>query len=331
MASNDSSANKRMIALQQEVIKNQRAAAEAKAAFGSRQGDIEAGRQFAQETLGPEGLGRLGGDPDIENVLQKRREFAQGLTGEEMAGQRDVATQNINQATQTQSRELRAAQARAGLRGGTAANQQMQVLAQGAQQKAEFERDLMLRNREAQIQGVGELEASATGVRKFDLAQAAAEKQAVATGALGFAQLGVAERTSKAAADAQAQSAAASSGGCFPSGTKVKMIDGTTKNIESIEIGDFIKHGGIVTMTSKHMGGQIWNYKGVEVTGSHLVLENNTWKKVEDSIEGKITDRHCIRVYNLSCTNHMMEIEGIIMSDYDGMDVDVLIKEVLNA
>lgn len=176
----------------------------------SRASDIQQGSQLASSILGPEGLGRMGDDPQMQAILAQRRKMATGLTGQEMQGARDIATQGISGANQTQMRALRAAQASSGVRGATATGQQGQVLAQGAQQKADFERDLMLRNRAAQMAGLGALENTAGGMRKFDLGQAAAEKQMKATGILGMMGMSSAERIAAQQAESARATAEAS-------------------------------------------------------------------------------------------------------------------------
>ena len=161
--------------------------------------DVSRGQEFAKGILG-EGLGRIGGDPDIQRVIQERRQLAGGLTGQEMQAARDVAGAGISGAGQTQLRALRAAQAGAGVRGATAGAQQAGVISETAQRKSELERDLLLRQRGAKEAGLAGLEASVTGTRQFDIEQAAREKQMLAAGGLGFAQLGVAERSAAAKA-----------------------------------------------------------------------------------------------------------------------------------
>lgn len=173
--------------------------------------EIAQGARFGADVLG-EGLERLGPSEQLQQIVQQRQELAKGLTAKETQAARDVATENIQQATETQRRALAALQARTGVRGATAAQQQSQVLGEGAQRQAQFERQLLLGQREAQQQGLAGLESTLGQVearRRFDIGQAAAEKQAILSAGLGFAQLGSAERGATAAAQAQVQAAQA--------------------------------------------------------------------------------------------------------------------------
>ena len=71
---------------------------------------------------------------------------------------------------------------------------------------------------------------------------------------------------------------------CFPGDTKIQMNNDIDKEIKNIKLGDNTK-GGIVTgklYVKKHLT-EIYDYKGVKVTGSHLVFDNNKWKRIEET------------------------------------------------
>jgi hypothetical protein len=63
--------------------------------------------------------------------------------------------------------------------------------------------------------------------------------------------------------------------GCFLPDTKVTMSNGTTKNIIDINLNDNIKIGGRVFAHAKFLITDLYNYKGIKVSGSHMVNENN--------------------------------------------------------
>lgn len=172
--------------------------------------DFREGVGFGKELVGDGSLGRLGTNSDIQSVIEQKKKLAQGLTGAETQAQRDVSNQNINAQTETARRQLASAQARSGVRGATAAQQQGNVIAQGAQNKANFERDLLLQNRQAQTEGLQSLENTVTSTSQFDLSQAAKERFGQISTGLGLAQLGATERGSLAASNALK---ASSSGG----------------------------------------------------------------------------------------------------------------------
>lgn len=171
--------------------------------------DVAIGREFAREVVPAGSLGRLGENENIQAVLSQMSQGLQGMGSQEMQARRDLATEQIGGATETARRRLAAAQARAGVRGATAGAQQSNIISQGIQARAGFERDLMLQNRAAQQTAAQDLLAGQMEVTKFDLSQAARERLAELSTGLGFAQIGSAERAGKAAAGASVAAAQA--------------------------------------------------------------------------------------------------------------------------
>ena len=109
--------------------------------------------------------------------------------------------------------------------------------------------------------------------------------------------------------------------GCFVEGTAVQMADGTTKEITNIEIGEETR-GGIVQAKMEFMPQNIYNYKGVLVSGSHWVVEDNQFIEVEDSKYGVLTDR-VEPVYTFKTSNNRIWIDDIEFGDFEtGSDED---------
>ena len=77
-------------------------------------------------------------------------------------------------------------------------------------------------------------------------------------------------------------------GGCFIKGTLVTMANGSKKPIEKVNLGDYVAEGGKVFATGKFLINDLYNYKGIKVSGSHMVKEDNIWTRVEDSKYGKL-------------------------------------------
>jgi len=102
--------------------------------------------------------------------------------------------------------------------------------------------------------------------------------------------------------------------GCFVKGTMVEMADGTEKEITSITVGEKTK-GGVVEAKLEFMPTQIYNYKDVEVSGSHLVMENNQFVKVEDSEISVVTDK-VEPVYCFETSDNRIWVKGIEFGDY---------------
>lgn len=179
--------------------------------------DIRQGSQFGRQLVGEGSLGRLGTDPDLQAAIAARRELAQGLTGAETQAMRDQASQRIQAETESARRRLGAAQARSGLRGAIASQQQADVLSQGLEQRRQFETDMILKQRAARESGIAGLERSVGQVREFDLGQASREKFAQLQTGLAFGQLGAAQRGAQIGAQASvaAANAAKPTGGIF--------------------------------------------------------------------------------------------------------------------
>ena len=224
--------------------------------------------------------------------------------------------------------------ARSGVKGQAAGAQLGNIAAAGLQARGNLERDLLIQNRDAQMQGL-QLQSGMVGEnRRFDIGQAAKEKDITLQAGLGFAQMGSAERSAALANEAQVKAARAGRAkSCFLAGTKIQMLDGTIKNIEDIKITDYMNAGGVVYSVSQSLVSEIYHYDGIKVATGHAVLENNTWIRVEDS-------RHAIPcegifpVYNVCIENHRIITEcGIVFADADETDAasNINNKESLEA
>ena len=66
---------------------------------------------------------------------------------------------------------------------------------------------------------------------------------------------------------------------------------------------------------------RIYDYKGVKVSGSHYVMEDNQFISVENSKHGIVTDMHEV-VYNFIVTGYRIFIEGIEFGAYYTQDPD---------
>ena len=108
--------------------------------------------------------------------------------------------------------------------------------------------------------------------------------------------------------------------GCFLPDTEITMSDGSKKKIIDIELKDNIKVGGNVFATAKFLINNLYDYKGVKVSGSHMVNENNKWIRVEDSNIAKSlgNDEHV--VYTLGTQNRRIVINDILFTDYFEID-----------
>jgi hypothetical protein len=105
-------------------------------------------------------------------------------------------------------------------------------------------------------------------------------------------------------------------GGCFLKGTQVTMADGSTKAIEQVDLGDKVAKGGKVFATGKFLVENLHDYKGIKVSGSHMVNEDGNWARVEDSKHGKALGDDEHTVYVFGAENRRILINGILFTDY---------------
>ena len=114
---------------------------------------------------------KSGRSDDIQSVIEQRRGQLGGFNEDEERIIKARGEETIARGEEMQRRRLSAIQAQAGVRGGTAANQQLQVLLQGQQQRTEFERDLTLENRRLQTESLGAFERSVQAAEQSEFAR----------------------------------------------------------------------------------------------------------------------------------------------------------------
>ena len=108
--------------------------------------------------------------------------------------------------------------------------------------------------------------------------------------------------------------------GCFLPDTLITMSDDSKKKIIDIDIRDNIKIGGFVFATGKFLVNDIYDYKGIKVSGSHLVQENGNWLKVKDSKISKLISTDDTIVYTLGSENRRILINDTLFTDYFDID-----------
>jgi hypothetical protein len=345
--------------------------------------DMEAGTRFGIGILGDEGLGRLEGREDIErlrgqyaeqlkaaqdraaqsvdigeerlgDIESRLRAIAdQGLSTQEAQAKRERAFQDIQRATQTQSRQAQALLSRAGVRGAVAGRQLLDIESQGAQRRSEISRDIFLESEAVRRQGLANLaqfgvqrsnlelgrEAAeqrrqefassaltdqagfVSQVATFDLGQAAKEKDILLQSGLGFAQIGQSERSGQA----QAAAVAAQRPACFLPGQHVEMEDGSTKAIENLKVGDIVKEGGKVLVVGHGEADEIFTHGSLRITGDHAIHDGKGWVQIKHLKQPKYFIKKPVKVYNLITENHKLIVEGQLCGDwYDPKTIDGL-------
>ena len=105
-------------------------------------------------------------------------------------------------------------------------------------------------------------------------------------------------------------------GGCFLPNTPITMANGSTKPVKDVDIGDEVAKGGKVFATGKFLVDNLHDYKGIKVSGSHMVNEDGKWTRVEDSKHGKPLgdDEHIVYVFGAE--NRRILINNILFTDY---------------
>lgn len=237
---------------------------------------------------------------------------------DQMLQQQDMMqTQALNRGAQQASTAAASARANLARRGGLssgaaerlagAAEEQrvlgaQDIYGQGAAQRLGMQTEDMAKEREFQLglqgQNLQNTLADIAQQREFDLGKYT--EQMKATGA---------ERAAQATEKA-----------CFVAGTKIKMSEGSLKNIEDILPGDNIKLGGIVRTALKILLPKhevIYNFMGTYVSGSHIVFDANGPKQVANSYLAKPTTHRPKFVYNLITDSGRIVTEHAMFADYN--------------
>ena len=112
---------------------------------------------------------------------------------------------------------------------------------------------------------------------------------------------------------------------CFAPGTRVRMADGTTRPIETLQVGEQTA-GGVVLATQRHPGvGQpVFRYGHVLVTGGHAVLEMDGWVRVRESKRALAMPDVCLAtVHNLVTSRHRILVDEHCFADAAETDADL--------
>ena len=106
------------------------------------------------------------------------------------------------------------------------------------------------------------------------------------------------------------------SGGCFIAGTMISMHDGLLKPVEQVDIGDTVSVGGKVFATGKFLIDNLYDYNGIQVSGTHMVKEDGAWTRVEDSRLGVSLGDDEVIVYVFGSENRRIIINNTEFTDY---------------
>lgn len=123
---------------------------------------------------------------------------------------------------------------------------------------------------------------------------------------------------------------------CFGEKTYINLINNKKKLISEIKIGDKIKEGGIVLgvlkFNSKNV--EMYNFRGIEVSGSHFIFYNSLWQRIDQIKESKVINYNQPYIYCLITQYNKISIKQSIFRDYietSNININNLIKEeILN-
>jgi len=119
-----------------------------------------------------------------------------------------------------------------------------------------------------------------------------------------------------------------SNDGCFAKGTLISMADGTTKPVEDVDISDEVELGGFVFATGKFLINNLYEYKDIQVSGSHMVLEDGVWLRVEDSELSKLITKDDTIVYVFGSENRRIVIDDVVFTDYFEVNEQEKLKQI---
>lgn len=110
---------------------------------------------------------------------------------------------------------------------------------------------------------------------------------------------------------------------CFVPNTPILLSNKIIRNISDINIGDILVDGSrvISKLIFKVPENTImYDYKGVIVSGSHYVNQNDKWIKVMDALSAKPLRYNGQTLYNICTSDFRININNIQFMDYDEHD-----------
>lgn len=115
---------------------------------------------------------------------------------------------------------------------------------------------------------------------------------------------------------------------CFDEHTLIKLKNGNKIYIKDIKVGDLLSNGSYVTAKMKITAENLKIYKlnNIIVSESHLVNYKNKWIRVKNHPEAKVINYSKKYLYCLNTSNKIIELGGIIFSDWDEIVNDKLFK-----
>tara|TARA_B110001450_G_scaffold21765_1_gene19543 strand:- start:9119 stop:9997 length:879 start_codon:yes stop_codon:yes gene_type:complete len=114
--------------------------------------------------------------------------------------------------------------------------------------------------------------------------------------------------------------------GCFPQNTKIKLLNGTYKEMSKLNLGDKLISGGSVHAILRVRGGERNPYykiystelkEYIYVTGDHLIKDNGKFKPVKELKESIKTNKWDKEMSCLVTTNNLIPIGEYVFWDWE--------------
>ena len=109
---------------------------------------------------------------------------------------------------------------------------------------------------------------------------------------------------------------------CFDKDTLLTMSDGSIKTISTLDVGDSLLYDGRVTSVMKitSNGSQMYNYKGIIVSGTHYVYEDKGLVKVKDSKNSIYYNNYTEKeLYCINTESKQIHMGNVVFADYDDL------------
>jgi len=116
---------------------------------------------------------------------------------------------------------------------------------------------------------------------------------------------------------------------CFDKNTKITMNDGTSKTISEIIVGEKVVGNNLITakIVVERQNSIMYNLNGVVVSDSHIVKYKDEWVRVDQHPDAVKIDKYSEPyLYCLNTENKIIEIKGMVFSDWDEIYDDELDK-----
>jgi hypothetical protein len=108
---------------------------------------------------------------------------------------------------------------------------------------------------------------------------------------------------------------------CFSPETPVRLVDGSTKRMDTLQLGDVLEGGGVVEGMYEMRGtdSELYQLGEAVVSGDHLVWDAaaSTWVYVRDHLGALKVGRRCERVYCPSVSNRCIPVGDVWFRDWE--------------